>query len=392
MVNLNQRILLALEVPIPPLAEQKRIADKLDVVLTQVDACRARLDRVPAILKRFRQGVLAAATSGTLTEEWRNEQGDGPWISTTLCTCGAVSGGLTKNANRQLLELKKLYLRVANVYANRLDLSDVAEIGLTEAEHAKTRLQPGDLLIVEGNGSLDQIGRVALWSGELDDCVHQNHLIRWRSSGPASKFVLFWLLSPQGRSDLMRLASTTTGLHTLSISKVSALSIQLPPSQEQDEIVRRVEALFAYADRLEARYTTARAQVERLTPALLSKAFRGELVPQDPNDEPASVLLERIRVARAASEGATGPNRRKGGGSRTSQKAEVIMLTRKDIQDTHLTTILKERGPLAAEALWSASQLDIDDFYDQLKDEEARGLLREKHGDSSNAPRTLEAA
>ena len=68
------------------------------------------------------------------------------------------------------------------------------------------------------------------------------------------------------------------------------------------------------------------------------------------------------------------------------------MLTRQDIQDTHLTIILKTRGPLTAEALWSASQLDIDDFYDQLKDEEARGLLREKRGDSLNVPRMLEAA
>jgi hypothetical protein len=69
------------------------------------------------------------------------------------------------------------------------------------------------------------------------------------------------------------------------------------------------------------------------------------------------------------------------------------MLTRKDIQGTpHLTTILKERGPLTAEALWSASRLDIDDFYDQLKDEEARGLLREKRGDATNASRMLEAA
>ncbi len=79
---------------------------------------------------------------------------------------------------------------------------------------------------------------------------------------------------------------------------------------EQAEIVRRVESLFAYADRLEARYTTARAQVERLTPALLAKAFRGELVPQDPNDEPASVLLERIRAARAAAPAK--PKRRRG--------------------------------------------------------------------------------
>jgi len=93
------------------------------------------------------------------------------------------------------------------------------------------------------------------------------------------------------------------------------------------------------------------------------------------------------------SEGAAGPKRRKGGGrSKTSQKSEVLMLTRKEIQDTHLTTILKEHGPLTAEALWSVSQLDIDDFYDQLKDEEARGLLRENRGDASNVLRRLEAA
>jgi hypothetical protein len=145
------------------------------------------------------------------------------------------------------------------------------------------------------------------------------------------------------------------------------------------------------ADRLEARYTAARAQVERLTPTLLNKAFRGELVPQELNDEPTSVLLERIRATRTVAGETAGPRRRKGGGRpKTSQKVEVLMLMRKDVEDTYLTTILKERGPLTAEALWSASQLDIDDFYDQLKDEEARGLLREKRGDWSNAPRMLE--
>ena len=76
--------------------------------------------------------------------------------------------------------------------------------------------------------------------------------------------------------------------------------LDFPPLPEQAEIVRRVEALFAIADRIEARYKLALTTFNRLTPALLAKAFRGELVPQDPNDEPASVLLERIRAARAA--------------------------------------------------------------------------------------------
>jgi type I restriction enzyme S subunit len=192
-----------------------------------------------------------------------------------------------------------------------------------------------------------------------------------------------------------RLQAITAGIaqQKIGLERFRQFPLQLAPLTEQYEIVRRVEALFAYADCLEARYTAARAQVECLTPALFTKAFRGELVPQDPNDEPASVLLERIRAARAVSEGAAVPKRRKDSSRpKISQQAEVLMLTRKDIQDTHLTTILRERGPLTAEALWSASQLDIDDVYNQLKDEEARGLLREKRGDSSNALRMLEAA
>ena len=170
-----------------------------------------------------------------------------------------------------------------------------------------------------------------------------------------------------------------------------ALRIALPSLGKQQAIVRQVEALFAYADRLEARYAAARAQLERLTPALLAKAFRGELVPQDPDDEPASALFERIRAARAAAQ--PKPRSRQGAGRQTkTQKTEVLMLNRQHITDAHLCTILRERGPLTAEALWSASQLDIDDFYDQLRDEEARGLLNERRGDSPSAQRLLAAA
>lgn len=300
--NVNAKKLAQLKVPVAPLNEQKRIADKLDLLLARVDACQERLDRIPLILKRFREAVLAAATSGELTEEWREQHRyELEWETTVLGSIGSVTGGLTKNRNRLALTLHKPYLRVANVYANRLKLDDIAKIGLTEAEFQKTVLQKGDLLIVEGNGSLDQIGRAAIWNDNIPDCVHQNHLIRWRSNGKVlSKFVLFWLLSSEGRASLVELASTTTGLYTLSISKVASIPVRVPSLEEQQEIVRRIENLFAYADRLEARYQAARAQVERLTPALLAKAFRGELVSQNPNNEPASVLLERIRAERAA--------------------------------------------------------------------------------------------
>jgi type I restriction enzyme, S subunit len=359
IANISVRTLSDIQIPLAPLNEQKRIADKLDALLARVDACRERLDRVPLILKRFRQAVLAAATSGQLTEDWREDRScSSEWQATTFGSSGAVTGGLTKNPKRSVFVMRKPYMRVANVYANRLELDDVAEIGLSEAELTKTRLVNGDLLIVEGNGSVDQIGRAAIWNGEIDDCAHQNHIIRWRSGGfILPKFALFWLLSPQGRSSLVEVASSTTGLHTLSISKVSAIPVRMPTLAEQKEIVRRVEALFTFSNRLEARYKTACNQVEQLTPALLAKAFRGELVPQNPNDEPATVLLERIRAARAVAEEDRAKSRRRK--TDKPSKAEVIVSKRKNAQPLHLPDVLTTHDPLTAEALFSASQLEL---------------------------------
>ncbi|HHK0137239.1 TPA: restriction endonuclease subunit S [Pseudomonas aeruginosa] len=290
-----------IKIGLPPTAEQTRIAQKLDELLAQVDTLKARIDAIPALLKRFRQSVLAAAVSGRLTEDWRVQHSLAEWRVSTFGDEGAVSGGLTKNAKRSELTLEKPYLRVANVHANKLSLGDITHIGLTDKEFEKTRLIAGDILIVEGNGSLEHIGRAAIWNDEIPDCCHQNHLIRWRPiDGMQPKFALYQLLSPQGRKQLVEVAKSTTGLHTLSITKVSALALPVPEEDEQIEIVRRVEQLFAFANQLEAKVASAKSRIDHLTQSILAKAFRGELVPQEPNDEPASVLLERIKAQRAA--------------------------------------------------------------------------------------------
>ena len=188
--NISQGLLKSLSVPLAPSNEQRRIADKLDRVLARVDAANEHLARVVPLIKRFRQSVLAAATSGRLTEDWRKHD---EYKTTTvrMDDIGKVTGGLTKNAKRAELPLRKAYLRVANVYSNEVRLEDVLEIGLTESEYEKTKLTYGDLLIVEGNGSIDQIGRVAMWKDEIPECTHQNHLIRWRRSNQSvvSKFL-----------------------------------------------------------------------------------------------------------------------------------------------------------------------------------------------------------
>jgi type I restriction enzyme S subunit len=214
---------------------------------------------------------------------------------------GDVSGGLTQNVKREVLPLQLPFLRVANVYSNELRLDDVKSIGVSEAEVGRVQLAPRDLLIVEGNGSIEQIGRVALWDGTIDPCLHQNHLIKVRFTPVAlATWSLCWLLAPAGRVAIERAASSTSGLHTLSISKVQRLPLPLAPLAEQARITSEVDRLITVALAAERDVATNTQRCMRLRQSILRRAFEGRLVDQDPTDEPASVLLERIRAERAS--------------------------------------------------------------------------------------------
>ena len=140
-----------------------------------------------------------------------------------------MSGALTKNKQRDGHKLFRPFLRVANVYSNALRLEEVHNIGVTESELDRVELRRFDLLVVEGNGSLDQIGRVALWDGSIQGCVHQNHLIKVRfGTELLAWYALIWCLSPLGRSLIEQFASSIAGLYTLGISKVENLPITVP--------------------------------------------------------------------------------------------------------------------------------------------------------------------
>jgi type I restriction enzyme S subunit len=228
---------LSKKIPIPlaPLTEQRRIVARIEELFSHLDTGVEALQRAKAQLRRYRQAVFKAAMEGRLTEEWRRahpevepaekllervsdkkwerEKSDQEildlpevpheWGWANLGAIGKVSGGLTKNSKRNDFPLKMPYLRVANVYAGELRLEEMKEIGLGENELEKVLLNPGDLLVVEGNGSPDQIGRVALWDGSISPCVHQNHIIKVRFDlTHIGKYVLYWLLSINGRKQI----------------------------------------------------------------------------------------------------------------------------------------------------------------------------------------------
>jgi type I restriction enzyme, S subunit len=307
IANISVKSLSAIQIPLAPFKEQKRVSSKLDNLLTRIDTCCAKLDRVPLILKHFRQSVLAAACSGELTVDWRKknqlkEGGDLPegWISTSL---GELLSFLTSGSRGWAQYYSKsgsIFIRAQNINSDFLDLSDIAYVSLPDkAEGQRTQVQKDDLLITITGANVTKSARVL---DELNNAYVSQHVALARLKDTRqSPYVFMCLLSTaHGRAQLLE-AAYGAGKPGLNLSNIRAVNILLPPQPEQQEIVRRVEKLLAFVDRLGARYSAARKRVDQLTPSLLAKAFRGELVPQDPSDEPAAKLLERIRATKIVS-------------------------------------------------------------------------------------------
>lgn len=296
IAHLPQRALRQVRVPVAPLAEQGRIVAAIDENLSRLDVAEASL---ASALKRT--DVLLASQVNLAFEDLDHRL--------PLGDLADVRGGIQKQPKRRPVENKFPFLRVANVKRNQLDLGDVHEIELFGDEVDRYRLRAGDLLVVEGNGSPEQIGRSAVWGEEIVDCVHQNHLIRVRP-GPRldSRFLnIFWNSSANARQ-LASIASSTSGLYTLSTSKLKRVVVPAPAMAEQERLANALEDAFEVADQLRTELTRAQQRSSTLRRSIFAAAFSGRLAGQDPSDEPASVLLKRIATERAATKS---PRRKK---------------------------------------------------------------------------------
>jgi type I restriction enzyme S subunit len=303
-------------IPLPPLREQQRIASRLDDLLERVRVGRQRLDRVPAILKRFRQSVLAAATNGELTREWREDRpGTGrrtPWAESTLAELCVQDRVITYGVIKLGAEIPDGVpcLRTSNVRWLRIDVGGVKTIApKISAEYGRTVLRGGEVLVnVRGT-----LGGVAV----ADQSMRGWNVSREVAVVPVDarqvlpRYLAFWVGADRSQRWLAGVEKgvTYTGIN---IEDLRTLPVSLPPLEEQQEIVRRVEELLQQADLVELRHQAAVLRLSEAPRAVLAKAFRGELVPQDPSEEPASVMLERVRAQRVATtveEGRT-PGRR----------------------------------------------------------------------------------
>lgn len=325
--SIRYQELLDLTIQVPPLTEQKRIETKVEELLARVNTARERLARVPTILKHFRQAVLGAACSGHLTEDWRRNNpsekvdamvgdGDPPhnlelpdswnWFL-SLHEFTTVTSG-SRGWAKYYAQNGPIFIRVGNLNHNsiELDLNSVQHVAPpSNAEGSRTRVKTGDILI----SITADVGMIALIDRDLHEAYINQHVALARPRGGFDRrYLAFFLASPNGGQQQFQELQRGATKVGLGLDDIRSIWIARPPLEEQTEIVRRIEALFKLADTIEKRVATATALAEKLTQAILAKAFRGEIVPTEAElakregrpYESASALLARIRAANHA--------------------------------------------------------------------------------------------
>lgn len=285
---ITTKVLKNSKVYLPPLAEQRRIVAKLDSLTPRIARARAELERVRALQKQWLSKFFDTEFSC-----------DGE-----LLTLGELAEDVRYGTAQKCSPDPTLtpVLRIPNIASGKIDTSDLKHSKFTEKEIKKLSLCIGDLLIVRSNGSVDLVGQSAVADARVSGFLFAGYLIRIRLKNKdiTPYFVHYWLRSSHARNLINAAAKSTSGVNNINSEQLKNLSIRLPGRLKQREIVSRITKACSHGNRLETETRHALALLDRLESSLLAKAFRGELVPQNPNDEPVSVLLDRIRTERAA--------------------------------------------------------------------------------------------
>lgn len=345
---------VSLYFPLPPLNEQMRIVAKLNQVIPRIDLVNERLDKIPAIIKRFRQSVLTAAVTGKLTEKWRekhpdvesakelleriNNEGQGEknydksiifstskvnlpdsWIQ---ISAEQINDHITKGTtprNNDFVSFGIPYLKVYNIVNNKINFEYKSQFVTDELHNtylSRSKVFPGDILM---NIVGPPLGKIAIVPDTFNEWNINQALAIFRTRKMIVNQYLFFVLT-EGECLAKLLIETrgVVGQSNLSLDQCRSLLVNLPPLEEQKEIVRQVDKLFALADKLESHYQRAKARVDKLSQSILAKAFRGELViteaelaeKEGRDFESAEKLLERILNEKAKLVG-TGKSRGK---------------------------------------------------------------------------------
>ncbi len=326
MANVNASKLKQIEVPLPPLAEQQRIVNKIEELFTNLDKGVESLNQAKSKLKIYRQAILKYAMEGKLTEKWREENKEKVEPASVLLEKIKKENNIMKsyfNEDFHKSELPKNWseLRVKDIgeivtgttpsksineyyghdcsFFKPKDLNKgyyvkTSEDGLSFKGMEKARILPIKSILVTCIGAT--IGKTGFTRVEGASNQQINAIIPFENVIP--EFIYFYSISPQFQKNIIVNSSSTT-LPILNKSKFEILKLFIPPLEEQQEIVTRIEKLFSLADYIEETANSKLEESKVLRQSILKKAFEGKLVPQDPNDEPAEVLLEKIKMEKS---------------------------------------------------------------------------------------------
>lgn len=305
--NINLEILNKVVILLPPLNEQRRIVAKIEALKARSQQVKEALEAIPPLLDQFRQSVLAAAFRGDLTADWREKNLAVDWETTTLeqVIKSKPRNGYSPKPVDYPTQVKSLTLSATT--SGKFKSEYFKYIDETIPADSHLWLTPGDILIQRSN-TLEYVGTCAIYDGSFGEFIYPDLImkIQVKEERAIPKFIYYALSTKNSRQYFRNNATGTAGnMPKINQKVVMNTPIYLPTIEEQKEIVCCIESFLKAADQIAQQYREVKTYLELLDQSILTKAFRGELVSQDPNDEPVSILLERIRAERAKQETAT---------------------------------------------------------------------------------------
>lgn len=267
--------LAEIQVPLPSLQEQKKIAAILRSIDETIVQTQTVIKYVNQVKQQVTEQLLTYNSESIGFKILESRQLLAGIRIANLTSLGDISYGLTVNEQRRQAVERLPYLRVGNVYRGYLDLTELKEIGVLNGDRERYMLVPGDVLVVEGNADPNQIGRAALWQGEVAECLHQNHILRFRPDPKQviPEYVMIYLNSRQGQAYFKLNAKTSSGLNTINSSVLGNIPIVVPPLDEQRKLVNVISAV----DRRVNKEEVYKVYLEQVKYGLMQKLLSGEL-------------------------------------------------------------------------------------------------------------------
>lgn len=304
--NISQTVIKTLKIPLPPLAEQHRIVAKVDALFSKLDKGVEVLQTVRQQLRTYRKAVLKWAFEGVLTNTVLLQAKVGDFIEKPRY-------GTSKKCLPDRGEV--CVLRIPNINYNLgiVEYSDSKYASFDDDEKNTLALKENDILVIRSNGSVSLVGRAAIIRKRDTESLFAGYLIRLRlnKTDIAPRFLLHYLSSPSARLYIERVAKSTSGVNNVNAQELEAIPFPICSLDDENAIVAAIEFRLSVCDKLEQLVDENLAKTQALRQSILKKAFAGQLVPQDPNDEPAEKLLERIKAMKAAATPRAKPARRK---------------------------------------------------------------------------------